>query len=86
MASVVFRVLHHLGSGQFGKVDLGEWDNGTKKMPVALKMLNEDSSSEDTVKFLQEAAIMAQFHHPNVINLHGVVITGEPVSINSYPS
>ena len=29
---------------------------------------------------LQEAAIMGQFHHPNIIKLHGVVTVGEPVS------
>lgn len=73
-------MLSHLGSGQFGSVELGEWDDGRRKISVALKTLNEGSSLQDTVAFLQEAAIMAQFHHPNVINLHGVVVTGEPVS------
>ena len=34
----------------------------------------------DQVKFLQEAAIMGQFKHPNVIKLYGVVTVGEPVS------
>ena len=29
---------------------------------------------------LQEAAIMGQFHHPNIIKLHGVVTVGEPIS------
>ena len=34
----------------------------------------------DQVKFLQEAAIMGQFKHPNVIKLYGMVTVGEPVS------
>ena len=34
----------------------------------------------DRVKFLQEAAIMAQFKHPNVITLYGVVNTRGTVS------
>ena len=50
---------------------------------VALKTLKADSSEEDKVKFLQEAAIMAQFKHPNVITLHGVVSDKVPVSETS---
>lgn len=73
------RTLGHLGSGQFGSVELGEWNDGPKKISVALKTLNRGSSSQETVKFLQEAATMVQFRHPNVINLHGVIVTGEPV-------
>ena len=46
---------------------------------VALKTLYIGSSKADKVKFLQEAAIMAQFRHPNVILLFGVIIKGEPV-------
>lgn len=60
-------------------MDLGEWEDGAKIVDVALKTLNEGSSKQDTVKFLQEAAIMAQFRHPNVIKLYGVISTGEPV-------
>ena len=47
---------------------------------VAVKTLKEGSSEEDTVKFLQEAAIHGQFWHPNVVKLMGVVTVGEPVS------
>ena len=69
-----------LGSGQFGCVMKGEWLDGTKKVPVALKTLNKGTSPENMVKFLQEAAITAQFKHPNVINLYGVVAAEkEPV-------
>ena len=47
---------------------------------VALKNLKEGSGEQDKVKFLQEAAIMAQFIHPNIVTLHGVVSDEEPVS------
>ena len=73
------RVLKHLGSGQFGSVELGEWRDGPTKVDVALKTLYKGASLKDTITFLQEAAIMAQFNHPNVIKLHGVVSTGDPV-------
>ena len=47
---------------------------------MAVKTLKEGSGEEDRVKFLQEAAIMGQFKHSNVVEMHGVVIIGEPVS------
>ena len=50
-------------------------------LDVAVKTLKESSSEEDKVKFLQEAAIMAQFRHPNVVTMYGVVKDGEPVSL-----
>ncbi len=49
-------------------------------MEVAVKMLRPTASETEKVKFLQEAAIMGQFHHPNVVTLHGVVTLVEPVS------
>ena len=45
-----------------------------------MKTLKPNTTEEDRVKFLQEAAIMGQFNHPNVVKLYGVVTVGEPVS------
>ncbi len=39
---------------------------------MAIKTLNNDASMTDRIKFLQEAAIMGQFRHPNVVALYGV--------------
>ena len=47
---------------------------------MAIKTLKPGSDEMDQVKFLQEAAIMGQFKHPNVIKLYGMVTVGEPVS------
>ena len=49
------------------------WKDGPRSVPVAVKLLKEGASEIDKVKFLQEAAIMAQFTHPNVVSLYGVV-------------
>ena len=46
-----------------------------------MKTLKPNITEEDKIKFLQEAAIMGQFLHPNVVKLHGVVTVGEPVSM-----
>ena len=56
------------------------WKCGSRQIKVALKLLKKGSSETDKVKFLQEAAIMAQFKHPNVVSLYGVVNESEPVS------
>ena len=49
---------------------------------VAVKMLKVGVTEKERVQFLQEAAIMGQFSHPNVVKLHGVVTIGQPVSIS----
>ena len=64
-----------IGSGEFGIVHLGLWSNdSTDPVQVAVKTLNSQCSESDRVKFLREAAIMGQFVHNNVVQLHGVVI------------
>ena len=72
-----------LGAGQFGKVHQGEWiaTELKNKESVAIKTLRREAGEGDKIKFLQEAAIMGQFSHPNVVKLYGVVTEGEPVSL-----
>jgi len=53
---------------------LGTWTDGSADpLQVAVKTLNSKCSESDRVKFLREAAIMGQFQHNNVVQLHGVV-------------
>ena len=58
----------------------GVWQKPGGALAVALKMVKPGSSEQERVKFLQEAAIIGQFHHKNILTLHGVVTIGEPVS------
>ena len=58
------------------------WRNGARDNVVAVKFLKKGADEIDKVKFLQEAAIMAQFKHPNVVSLYGVVSKTEPVSLH----
>lgn len=75
------RITENLGSGQFGQVSKGVWQSPLGEIPVAVKTLKEGKeSSNDEVRFLQEAAINGQFQHHNVVKLHGVVTLAKPVS------
>ena len=40
---------------------------------VAVKTMENGSSEEERVKFLQEAAIMGQFNHPNIVKIFGLL-------------
>ncbi|XP_064395470.1 uncharacterized protein LOC135342615 isoform X2 [Halichondria panicea] len=74
------QITEFLGSGAFGTVNKGVWQSPGGAIEVAIK-INQSKDEEDKVKFLQEAAIMGQFRHPNVVKLYGVVTVGEPVMI-----
>ena len=78
----VHSVITALGSGHFGAVSRGFWEVPGGRVDVAIKFLQPGSKEEDKTLFLQEAAIMGQFLHPNIVKLHGVVTVGEPVSVN----
>ena len=51
-----------------------------REVQVAIKMLNSGASDKDRLRFIQEAAIMCQFDHENVIKLYGVA-TETPIMI-----
>ena len=67
--------------GEFGVVTRCMWKQlAGREVEVAVKTLNLSASDKDRLRFIQEAAIMCQFDHPNVIKLHGVV-TDTPIMI-----
>ena len=72
-----------LGQGQFGSVSKGIWTSPDGRHEVAIKTLKPDATEEDTLKLLQEAAIMGQFSNKNVVRVEGVVTVGNPVSATS---
>ena len=73
-------ILEQLGSGEFGEVHKAVWSISGATKELAVKTMRVELPEEEKVRFLQEAAIMGQFSHPNVVKLYGVVTVGEPVS------
>ena len=60
------------------------WSVGGEEREVAVKSLADGSTEEKRIQFLQEAAIMGQFKHPNGITLHGVLLETKPVKFNVF--
>ncbi|KAF5919968.1 hypothetical protein HPG69_014334 [Diceros bicornis minor] len=70
------QLLKRLGSGQFGEVWEGLWNNTT---PVAVKTLKPGSM--DPNDFLREAQIMKNLRHPKLIQLYAVCTLEDPIYI-----
>ncbi|XP_004673844.1 PREDICTED: tyrosine-protein kinase FRK [Condylura cristata] len=70
------QLLKRLGSGQFGEVWEGLWNNTT---PVAVKTLKPGSM--DPKDFLREAQIMKNLRHPKLIQLYAVCTLEDPIYI-----
>ncbi|KAM4875693.1 tyrosine-protein kinase Fer isoform 6-T26 [Thomomys bottae] len=67
-----------LGKGNFGEVYRGTLKDKTS---VAVKTCKEDLPQELKIKFLQEAKILKQYDHPNIVKLIGVCTQRQPVYI-----
>ena len=82
---ITFRSLEELGIGEFGVVTLCKWKpSANEEIEVAVKTLNSNASDKDRLRFMQEAAIMCQFDHENVIKLQGVVAEAPTMIVLEY--
>ena len=77
-----YRMGAALGSGFYGKVYKATYTmSPTNAIDVAVKTLHEGATEHERVKFLQEAALMTQFKHVNVLGLHGIIVEKDSVSV-----
>ncbi|KAJ0179393.1 hypothetical protein K1T71_005105 [Dendrolimus kikuchii] len=65
-----------LGAGQFGVVRRGVWRG---RIDTAVKMMKEGTMSEDD--FIDEAKVMTQLQHQNLVQLYGVCSKHRPIYI-----
>nr|XP_039250605.1 ephrin type-A receptor 5-like [Styela clava] len=72
-----------IGEGEFAVVYRATMMEGGELKTVAAKQLKEGSSAKDQSNFLREACTMAQFNHPNILQLKGVVTQHKPEMIIS---
>eukprot|EP00124_Ichthyophonus_hoferi_P000122 Ihof_evm12s4 gene=Ihof_evmTU12s4 len=71
--------LEQLGRGAFGCVYRGIMKDNGRYSVVALKELR-NAESDEIVQFMEEATLMKQLKHPNVVLCLGIV-KGEPLTI-----
>ncbi|EMP36063.1 Tyrosine-protein kinase transforming protein Fps [Chelonia mydas] len=72
-------VPHSAPQGNFGEVFSGRLL--TDNTPVAVKSCRETLPPELKAKFLQEARILKQYSHPNIVKLIGVCTQKQPIYI-----
>lgn len=73
-----------LGYGAFGVVYKGVWavdGENSSKIPVAIKVLRNDTTTNNSKEFLSEAYIMASVDHPNLLKLLAVCMTSQMMLI-----
>ncbi|XP_035464236.2 muscle, skeletal receptor tyrosine-protein kinase [Scophthalmus maximus] len=73
-----------IGEGAFGRVFQARAPGLLPVEPftmVAVKMLKEEASADMQNDFQREAALMAQFDHPNIVRLLGVCAVGKPMCL-----
>ncbi|EGD79566.1 TK/RTKC protein kinase [Salpingoeca rosetta] len=76
------KLLEELGKGAFGIVYKGLLTEAP--IPgylVACKSLHAKATASERIELMEEAAVVAQFDHPNVLQLIGVVSVGKPVLV-----
>ncbi|KAG9354061.1 hypothetical protein JZ751_012185 [Albula glossodonta] len=73
-----------IGEGAFGRVFQARAPGLLPLEPftmVAVKMLKEEASADMQNDFQREAALMAEFDHPNIVKLLGVCAVGKPMCL-----
>ncbi|XP_006626687.2 muscle, skeletal receptor tyrosine-protein kinase [Lepisosteus oculatus] len=73
-----------IGEGAFGRVFQARAPRLLSLEPftmVAVKMLKEEASADMQADFQREAALMAEFDHPNIVKLLGVCAVGKPMCL-----
>ena len=72
------RLKEHLGNGEFGTVQRGLWSiqqgEGVTALEVAVKSMELGECKDERLKFLQEATIMGQFGHRNILQVFGIIL------------
>ncbi|XP_028830207.1 muscle, skeletal receptor tyrosine-protein kinase isoform X1 [Denticeps clupeoides] len=73
-----------IGEGAFGRVFQARAPGLLPTEPftmVAVKMLKEEATADMQNDFQREAALMAEFDHPNIVRLLGVCAVGKPMCL-----
>lgn len=81
-----FRILREIGRGGMSTVYLAERTDGTFEQNVAIKVLQRDATSDETLRrFRMERRILASLDHPGIVRIQdGGVVDGRPYLVMEY--
>ena len=65
-------------TGNFGVISKAVYTTKYGDIQVAIKTLRDEANDDLKIAFTREAAILAQFNHPNILKFIGIVSTVEP--------
>ncbi|XP_077296658.1 tyrosine-protein kinase Fer-like [Arctopsyche grandis] len=72
-------IMEEIGSGQFGIVYKGQLKGS--KCEVAVKTCQTTLSEEQKKTFLDEARLLKQYEHPNIVKIIGICVQKNPIMI-----
>ena len=75
---------HLIGSGAFGEVYSALSNQSDERIPhrdIAVKFVNSNAGPEQKQEFIQEAILMRNFEHPNIVQVYGICTDSEPIGI-----
>jgi hypothetical protein len=75
------KVVEYIGNGNFADIHKALWSKPSKEQCYVATKTLVSKSPKDKVRFLQEAHIMSQFNHNNIVKIYGVLAEKKPVMI-----
>ena len=72
-----------IGSELYCEVYKGKMQSEGGPISVSVKVVSSQEKGQGRLQALQEASILAQFDHPNIVKLFGVINKGNPVSLQT---
>lgn len=73
-----------IGHGKFGDVHRGVWVKKSQNLEyfdVAIKKCNKNLSDEHKKRLLEEARLLKQYNHPNIVKFIGVCAQKQPIML-----
>nr|CBH09274.1 putative serine/threonine-protein kinase (LMTK1) [Heliconius melpomene] len=70
--------LREIDRGWFGRVVVGEIEDGPSTSTVAVKILNQNASLEDKARFLDEARLYRDMNHENILGFVAKCLQEDP--------
>ena len=74
------RLKELITKGDFVDVNKAIWKGKERDLDILVKSLVEGAPQDEKIKLLQEAVVMGQFHHPNILQFYGIVDEDSTVS------